>query len=118
MAKILIKNGPPELDMIYAYFRQGGQDSRSSEVEMTFGEEGDGMTNVYYVRLDVMIPWTASTKTWKFRAIVETKEDRLARTTRWKAFVGTYSFQTRQGEGNFVDGLGHLKDINLGGPAI
>lgn len=113
MAKILITNGPPELDIIYAYFRQEGQDGRSSEVEMTFGEEGDGMTNVCYVCLDVMIPWTASTKTWKFRAIVQTKEDRLARRTRWKAFVGTYSFQTRTGKGDFVDGLGHLRDIRL-----
>ena len=108
MAKILIKDGPPEFDVIHAYFRQN-----ASEVEMTFSEEGDGMTKVYYIRLDVMIPWTASTKTWKFRAIVEMKEDRLARRTRWKAFVGTYSFQTRTGEGMFVDGLGPLRDIQL-----
>jgi hypothetical protein len=80
---------------------------------MTFGEEGDGMTNVCYVHLDVMIPWTASTRTWKFRATVETKESRIAGGAHWKAFVGTYSFQTRTGEGIFVDGLGPLKDIQL-----
>src|SRR5258706_486639 len=58
MAKILIKNGPPELDVIYAYFRQ---DARPlPEVEMTLNEEGDGMSNVFYVRLDVMIPWISS----------------------------------------------------------
>ena len=113
MAKILIKNGPPEFDMIHAYFRQRGLDGRASEVEMTFDKEGTGMTNVCYVRLSVMIPWTDSTKTWKFRATVETKESRIAGCCHWKAFVGTYSFQTRQGEGTFVDGLGSLKDIDL-----
>lgn len=121
MAKVLIKNGPPEFDMIHAYFRQGGMTNHGiggAEVEMTFGEEGKGIMHVYYVRLDVMIPWTATTKTWKFRAIVWAKEDRGTANARPKAFIGIYSFQTRTGEGVFVDHLGPLKDINLGDSEI
>lgn len=115
MAKILIKNGPPEFDMIHAYFRQSAERGRAgAEVEMTFGEEGDGMTNVCYVELEVMIPWTASTKTWKFRGYVHAKEDRVSgKPFSRKCFVGTYSFKTRTGEGMFVSGFGHLRDIQL-----
>lgn len=115
MAKILIKNGPPELDMIYAYFRQCWPAGRSgAEVEMTFSEEGDGMANVHYVELEVMIPWTDSTRTWKFRAYVQAKEDRVHRKLfSRKYFVGTYSFKTRTGEGMFVNGFGQLRDIQL-----
>ena len=84
---------------------------------MTFAEEGDGMTEVYYVNLEVMIPWTASTKTWKFRGYLQAKENRLSGGVHWKSFIGTYSFQTRQGEGVFVRRLGSLRDINLSEPA-